>query len=74
MNIKEKIKYLVAGILIAGVVWFFYTTYRQIQINRANIQAIGDFLNRASQSQTVPAQKTPVKNETKEKGDGGEQR
>ena len=53
MNWKEKIKYLFFGVIIASVLWFGYSTHRQVQVNRANIRRIADFINAVtSASQT----------------------
>ena len=67
MTIKEKIKYLVIGVLISAAIWFLYSTYRQIQVNKQNIQSIGNFLNRAQPAQTAPA-KPPVEKEEPDAG------
>lgn len=63
---REKIKYLLIGVLVAGAIWFLYSTYKQIQTNRKNIEVIAQFLSQPRQTQAVPV-KPPVE----EKEDAG---
>ena len=68
LTIKEKIKYLVIGVLVSFGIWFLYSTYNQIQINKKNIQSIGNFL---TQGQTPAAPATKPASKPEEKKDGG---
>ena len=63
---REKIKYVIVGILCAFGIWFLYSTYNQIQTNRKNIQAIGNFLNRVNSAQTAPAKSPAQKPEKRD--------
>ena len=63
---KEKIKYVVIGVIVAFGLYFAYSFYAQVQRNTKNIDAIAKFLSQPAQ--TAPATKAPVK---KENTDGG---
>ena len=53
-----KIKHVVIVALIAGLIFFGHVMYKQVQVNKANIQAIANFLQQAQQQ--VPAVKQKV--------------
>ena len=78
---KEKIKYVVIGVVVAFGLYFAYSFYAQVQrnskninvvneqlqINTTNIDAIAKFLSQPQQTQTAPA-KAPVKKESTDDG------
>ena len=57
-NTPLKIKHIIIVALIAGLIFFGYGMYKQIQANKANIQVIANFLQQAQQQ--VPAVKPKV--------------
>ena len=50
-NTPLKIKHIISVILLAGLIFFGYGMYKQVQLNKANIQVIADFLKQVSQPQ-----------------------
>ena len=64
---KEKIKYVVIGVVVALGLVFVYSFYAQVQRNSKNIDAIANFLSKPQQTQTAPA-KAPVKKESTDDG------
>ena len=52
-NTPLKIKHIIIVALIAGLIFFGYGMYKQVQMNKANIQAIANFLQQAQQQAPV---------------------
>ena len=61
-QVREKIKYIVIGVVVAFGLYFAYSFYAQVQRNSKNIDAIANFLSKPQQTQTASA-KAPVKKE-----------
>uniref|UniRef100_A0A6M3IR41 Uncharacterized protein n=1 Tax=viral metagenome TaxID=1070528 RepID=A0A6M3IR41_9ZZZZ len=53
-NTPLKIKHIVIVVLLAGMIYFGYTMYRQVKINTANIQTIASFLQQSQQAKVEP--------------------
>jgi len=58
-NTPLKIKHIIIVVLIAGVIFFGYTMYRQVQMNKANIDAIAKFLTQQQAPVTEPKAEVP---------------
>ena len=59
-NTPLKIKHIIIVVLIAGVIFFGYGMYRQVQMNKANIDAIAKFLTQTQQQAPVAEPKAEV--------------
>ena len=46
-NTPLKIKHIIIVALIAGLIFFGYGMYKQVQVNKKNIAVIADFLQKA---------------------------
>ena len=57
---REKIKYVVIGVVVAFGLYLAYSFYAQVQRNTKNIDTIAKFLSQPQQTQTTPAQKPPA--------------
>ena len=55
-----KIKHIIIVVLIAGVIFFGYTMYKQVQMNKVNIDAIAKFLTQVQQQAPVVEPKAEV--------------
>jgi len=53
---RLRVRDLIVIAVIAGVLFFGYSMWKQVQINKVNIDVIAKFLNQAQQPQ---AQKAP---------------
>ena len=52
-NTPLKIKHIISVALIVGLIFFGYGMYKQVQMNKANIDAIAKFLTQAQQQVPV---------------------
>ena len=56
-NTPLKIKHIIIVVLIVGIAFFGYGMYKQVQLNKANIDAIAKFLTQAQQQAPTAKQK-----------------
>jgi len=60
-NTPLKVWHLIVFLLVAALIYFAHGTWRQVQINKANIQSIAQFLNQAQQTAVKAPSKEGVK-------------